>query len=126
VSTDPGAIVTAFLAEFESPNPDQARLASYFANHAVYHNIPLQPIVGRAAIAAFLANMGPFQPAGFEVKRQLVSGNVVMNERIDHFTASGRSFALPVVGVFELHDGKIAAWRDYFDLAMFQKALAGS
>ncbi len=69
--------------------------------------------------------MGPFQPAGFEVKRQAVSGNVVMNERVDRFTVGGRTIELPVMGVFELRDGLIASWRDYFDLAMFQKALAG-
>ena len=126
MSADPASVVTAFLAEFDIPNPDPARLADYFADDAVYHNIPLQPIAGRAAIAAFLANMGPFQPAGFEVTRQLAAGDVVMNERVDHFTASGRTFDLPVMGIFELRDGKIAAWRDYFDLAMFQKALAGS
>jgi limonene-1,2-epoxide hydrolase len=30
-----------------------------------------------------------------------------------------------VMGVFELRDGKIAAWRDYFDLAGFQKSMSG-
>jgi limonene-1,2-epoxide hydrolase len=25
--------------------------------------------------------------------------------------------SLPVTGVFEIEDGKIAAWRDYFDMA---------
>jgi limonene-1,2-epoxide hydrolase len=32
---------------------------------------------------------------------------------------------LPVAGVFEVRDGKIAAWRDYFDLATFTKQLGG-
>jgi limonene-1,2-epoxide hydrolase len=29
----------------------------------------------------------------------------------------GGELALPVMGVFEVRDGRIAAWRDYFDLA---------
>jgi limonene-1,2-epoxide hydrolase len=32
---------------------------------------------------------------------------------------------IPLTGVFEVKNGKIALWRDYFDLAMFQKSLAG-
>lgn len=123
---EPGEVVTAFLKEFDKPEPDARRLAAYFTEDAFYHNIPLQPITGRGAIVAFLANMGPFQPAGFEVKHQTVDGGIVMNERVDRFTAGGRIIELPVMGVFELQDGKIASWRDYFDLAMFQKALAGA
>lgn len=121
----PGEVVTAFLREFDVPDPDPARLAAYFTGDAFYHNIPMQPMTGRETIAAFLANMGPFKPAGFEVRHQLVSGNLVMNERIDRFTAGTRTIELPVMGVFELRDGLIAAWRDYFDLAMFQAALSG-
>ena len=33
----------------------------------------------------------------------------------------GKDIALPVAGVFEVRDGKIAAWRDYFDLATWQR-----
>lgn len=125
MTTGPAEVVTAFLREFDVPKPDRARLASYFTEDAFYHNIPLPPMTGRDTIATFLSNMGPFEPAGFEVKHQLASGNVVMNERIDRFTAAGRVIELPVMGVFELRDGLIVSWRDYFDLAMFQKALAG-
>ncbi len=28
------------------------------------------------------------------------------------------------MGAFELRDGKICAWRDYFDLAQFQRQMA--
>ena len=31
---------------------------------------------------------------------------------------------LPVTGVFELVDGKIAAWRDYFDMATITSAFS--
>jgi limonene-1,2-epoxide hydrolase len=36
----------------------------------------------------------------------------------------GQWLDLPVMGVFEVKDGKIAAWRDYFDAQMFEKQLA--
>lgn len=35
------------------------------------------------------------------------------------------SVELPVMGAFELSDGKISAWRDYFDMAQFQAQMAG-
>lgn len=48
-----------------------------------------------------------------------MSGNVVMNERVDTLSMGGNEVALPVMGVFEIEDGKIRAWRDYFDMAAF-------
>ena len=51
-------------------------------------------------------------------------GNTVFAERVDRIDAGGRHVDLPVVGVFELQDGKIAAWRDYFDLATYTRAMS--
>lgn len=40
----------------------------------------------------------------------------VMNERFDHVTLDGgRPAAVRICGVFEIKDGQIKAWRDYFD-----------
>jgi limonene-1,2-epoxide hydrolase len=50
-----------------------------------------------------------------EIHRQLVDGNVVMNERTDSFRMNGREMALPVCGVFEIENGMVKAWRDYYD-----------
>jgi limonene-1,2-epoxide hydrolase len=39
-----------------------------------------------------------------------------MNERFDHVTLDGgRPAAVRICGVFEIKDGQIKAWRDYFD-----------
>jgi limonene-1,2-epoxide hydrolase len=48
-----------------------------------------------------------------------VAGSVVFTERVDRFETEAGHVDMPVVGVFEMADGKIAAWRDYFDVAMF-------
>ncbi|MFN0094382.1 MAG: limonene-1,2-epoxide hydrolase family protein, partial [Dehalococcoidia bacterium] len=91
---------------------------------AVYHNIPMQPITGKATIAKALGGMsGQMKSAGWEVLHQTATGNMVMNERIDRFDVGGKSVAVRVAGVFEVRDGKIAAWRDYFDLAEFQNQM---
>jgi limonene-1,2-epoxide hydrolase len=59
----------------------------------------------------------------FQVHRQVSDGTVVMNERTDVMRRKdGGEVPLPVMGVFEVHDGKIAAWRDYFDMAAITQA----
>ncbi len=55
----------------------------------------------------------------FRVINIAANGPVVMTERVDVFTLPGRSFELPVMGTFEISDGKIKAWRDYFDINQF-------
>jgi limonene-1,2-epoxide hydrolase len=44
------------------------------------------------------------------------SGGVVFTERVDHFNSNGKTVEHYLVAVFEVNvDGKIAAWREYFD-----------
>lgn len=125
MTDDSAAIVTAFIREFDQPAPDAETLAPYFTEDALYHNVPMTPIQGRDAIATMLGGMaGTMLSSGWEVKHQVAAGNLVMNERVDRFTRNGKPIAVRVMGVFELRDGKIAAWRDYFDLAEFQSQLA--
>jgi limonene-1,2-epoxide hydrolase len=48
-----------------------------------------------------------------------------MNERTDKFRIGDAWAALPIVGMFELDgDGRIALYREYFDLGMFQQGMA--
>jgi limonene-1,2-epoxide hydrolase len=41
----------------------------------------------------------------------------VLTERTDTFTMNGKTAPLPVMGAFNIVEGKITAWRDYFDMA---------
>lgn len=125
--SSPEEIVTAFIAEWQNPRPDPAALAAFFTDDAVYHNIPAAPVTGPQAIAAvFQGFLAQVQPRGWEILRQVASGNLVMNERIDRFAIGDRIIELPVAGAFEIRDGKIAAWRDYFDMNTWLKAISGS
>ncbi len=49
----------------------------------------------------------------------------MLTERTDRFQIGEKWLELPVMGSFELADGKITAWRDYFDMAQFQSQLPG-
>ena len=61
----------------------------------------------------------------FEIVHQVIDGDLVLNERIDHIALNDNTIPLKVAGVFELRDGKIHNWRDYFDLAAFTGGMAG-
>lgn len=114
----PADLVTAFCAAWKDGTPEQ--LADYFAEDAVYHNIPMQPLIGKPAITDFLRGfIGAYGGIEFTTHHQAAVGNIVLNERTDRFTLGDKRIELPITGVFEVHDGKITAWRDYFDLAQF-------
>src|SRR5439155_20768486 len=91
---------------------------------AVNHNLPPAPATGRAPIANnFASFIRPGAPGIESLHLRLIniaaSGPVVMTERVDAFKLPGKSFELQVMGTFEVREGKISAWRDYFDMNQF-------
>jgi limonene-1,2-epoxide hydrolase len=116
-------VVRRFCAAW-SANLGAAELAAFFTDDAVYHNIPMAPVTGRDAIknniTSFIRPGAPgIEAIEFHVVNIAANGAVVMTERVDRFTMPNKSFELPVMGIFEVHDGRIKAWRDYFDLQQF-------
>jgi limonene-1,2-epoxide hydrolase len=124
MTLSPDDVVTEFCKKWASPDPEE--LAGYFTEDAVYHNIPMEAVQGREAIKVFIAGFtAAFDGIDFQIHRQVSDGNVVMNERTDTMRRKdGGEIPLPVMGVFEVADGKIAKWRDYFDLATVTNAFA--
>ena len=53
-----------------------------------------------------------------------ISSDVVVAERLDRTKAGDKSVDLPCAGVFEMENGKIKVWRDYFDLGTYLKAMS--
>ncbi|AIT79806.1 hypothetical protein JI59_08450 [Novosphingobium pentaromativorans US6-1] len=93
-------------------------IAECFSDDAVWHNMPYPPYKGREAIMGMIARfLGDVETLEFIVHHsgELAPG-IVVNERTDSFTMKdGRKVDLPVMGIFEVSDGKIRHWRDYFD-----------
>src|SRR5215218_119825 len=104
---------------------DLEAIIGAFTDDAVYHNIPLDPVHGpdaiRTTIEGFLAGTDSVE---FRVLHAAADGDVVLTERVDVFVAPERRIELPVMGTFEVRDGRIAAWRDYFDLNQFMTQLS--
>jgi limonene-1,2-epoxide hydrolase len=112
---DIDTMIREFFRAWERQDADH--VASCFTEDAVYHNIPMEPIVGKAAIREFLDQPASMPPLRIEVHHQVVSGDIVLNERTDTMTINGQEIALPICGVFEICEGQIKAWREYFDPA---------
>ena len=122
--TDNAATVRSFCGAWTRRDPTE--LTAFFTDDAVYHNIPMQPLTGREAIARFIERFAAeASSAEFEIKHLAAAGDIVFTERIDRFQQGDHSIALPVAGVFELRNGKISAWRDYFDLASWTNQARG-
>src|SRR5262249_32974722 len=107
------------------PRRSSAELAAFFTDDAVYHNIPVDPVQGRAQIQATLAQfVDVASEAEFEILAIAAIGAKVLTERVDRFVLGGKRIAIPVMGTFEVTpDGKIGAWRDYFDMQQFTRQM---
>ena len=114
--------VEVFLAALQDQDIDAA--GAVLDEHLVYQNVGFPTIRGRArAMKLFRSMEGR---ARFEVKthRIAVNGSTVLTERTDALVFGRVRLQFWVCGVFEVKDGRITLWRDYFDMFDFTKALA--
>jgi limonene-1,2-epoxide hydrolase len=119
----PIEVVRRFCAVWSNVDPDD--IAEFFTDDAVYHNIPMDPLTGRDTIKSFIAGFaGGAEQIDFRVRNIVADGDVVLTERVDVFVMPNGKVELPVMGTFEVRDGKIAAWRDYFDMNQFMDQMA--
>ena len=117
-------VVREFCAAWEAR--DQQRILDAFTDDGVYHNMPLPPAAGKDAIKALLGIiLAPASDVKFAITHIAAEGDVVLTERVDTFIMGGKTVTLPVMGAFEVRDGKIAAWRDYFDMAAWTRQTTG-
>ncbi len=109
-------VVQDFCAAASTRDPQVLR--SFFSDDIVYHNIPMEPAEGiDATMAVIDMFLGMCDALEFKVHHLASDGTTVLTERTDIFTINGKSAPLPVMGAFHVVDGKITAWRDYFDMA---------
>jgi limonene-1,2-epoxide hydrolase len=120
MTSDNAALVRTFCDAFARRDPDE--ILGFFTEDAIYHNMPMPPMTGKPAIRSVLDMfLKPAQSAEFEIVNLSESGGIVLTERIDRFDIADKKIELPVMGAFEIKDGKIAAWRDYFDMATWTR-----
>ncbi|MDT5010837.1 MAG: limonene,2-epoxide hydrolase [Mycobacterium sp.] len=114
VQTEPARVVETFLYALRDKDFDTAD--AVLDDDLVYHNVGLPIIRGRQRTMKLMRGLS--RPnAGFDVKihRIATEGNSVLTERTDAIAFGPFAPAFWVCGVFEVRDGRITLWRDYFD-----------
>ena len=105
---------------------DVEELVGYFAEDGVYHNMPAEPVAGHEALKQFIGGfIKPWTKTEWDILNITASGDTVFVERLDRTELGDVKVDLPCCGVFEMKDGKIKVWRDYFDMATYTKPLGG-
>jgi limonene-1,2-epoxide hydrolase len=119
------ALIRRFIEACVQAAPEE--FASYFTEDAIWWNAPWKPVQGRAAIRETLRRGAERMIAlPWEIRHIVADGDIVMVERVDNFLIAERRVSVPCMGIFELRDGKIATWRDYWDLKQFERQLAAT
>jgi limonene-1,2-epoxide hydrolase len=109
--------VKHFLKAMEPLDYDTA-VKSVSANCEYTNPPPIGTVHGPAGIRSVLEPFfAPTLENEFRVLRESATGALVILERLDRHRLADKWVELPVTGVFEVHDGLITYWRDYFDAA---------
>jgi limonene-1,2-epoxide hydrolase len=119
----PSEIVTAFIKAIEAKDLDSAM--ALVALDCEYDNVPMGKVYGVDEIRGILERVVDRSDlVEWVVFRQAAAGPIVFNERLDRFKIGDKLVELPVAGVFEVTDGKLTLWRDYFDLPTYRNQMA--
>lgn len=112
--TEPQAVVEAFLDSLAAG--DVASAVKLLDEDIAYTNVGLPTVTGRVEVARILKGLD--RPnSSFEVYLHSIAtnGSVVLNERTDVIQIGPVRAQFWVCGRFEVSDGLITVWRDYFD-----------
>lgn len=103
---------------------DAKELVAFFTDDGCYHNMPMEPARGRQNVEQLMAGfLSTWTKTNWEIINIASAGDVVIVERIDKTETTQGNVDLPCVGVFEMENGKIKEWRDYFDMATYSGAM---
>ena len=117
-------IIRDFIAAWSRLDP--AELAAFFADDGCYFNIPTQPVKGRENVESFIQGFtANWTETQWDLLNIVAAGDLVYTERLDRTKTKQGDVDLPCCGVFEMENGKIKEWRDYFDLNTFMQAMKG-
>ena len=112
--------IKAFIAAWSNLDVDE--LVGYFCEDGIYYNMPAQPVQGHEKLKLFIEGfIAKWTKTTWETLNIIGEGNVVIVERLDRTEVGDIKVDLPCCGVFEMEEGKIKVWRDYFDMGTYTK-----
>ncbi|KQY01302.1 limonene-1,2-epoxide hydrolase [Mycobacterium sp. Root135] len=118
-------VAETFVAHWNANRVEDA--LAMLSEDVLYDNVPYPNIIGREGVRKFYldSGVGKTLRTDWKIINIAVSGNVVLNERVDDFHhLSGAVVSLPVMGTLTIDDGQITVWRDYFDAASMEQQLS--
>jgi limonene-1,2-epoxide hydrolase len=120
----PTQVFLEYIAACEAR--DIERVMRFYTPQSTYHNIPSPMLRGPEEIRSLLQGFfGMCSAVKFDVLSIAESpAGVVLTERIDRFEIAGEWRAIPVMGAVEIQDGKLLAWREYYDSRQMESAFA--
>jgi limonene-1,2-epoxide hydrolase len=114
-------VVMAFTAAVGRKDYDSA--VKLVSDTCEYDNVPMMKVHGPKGVRAVLEPFfAPTIENEFIFLRVAADGPLLFTERLDRHLLADGWVELPVTGVWEVHDGKITLWRDYFDAQTILKA----
>jgi limonene-1,2-epoxide hydrolase len=122
VDSSPVPVVEHFMEFLRRGDLDAA--VELLAVDVVYENVGLPTVHGRERVRRLFGRAYD-DGAGFDVVIHTIcaDGASVLTERTDFLTFRKLHIQLWVCGRFDVRDGQIVLWRDYFDFLDFNKGL---
>jgi limonene-1,2-epoxide hydrolase len=122
MSSEAEQVVERMLGAYERGDLDE--MLDCFTEDAVYRAMlstpsknAMEPAEGKPAIRKMVSEWFTFMTVlGIDIHQQLSDGLRVMHERTDRAIINGREGTTPVAAVFDMENGLISAWREYFDM----------
>jgi limonene-1,2-epoxide hydrolase len=120
----PVSVVERFMALLVAGDVDRA--VELLATDVRYENVGLPTVHGRERVRRLFRAAMRQPGAGFEAYLHTISadGSSVLTERTDALKVRRLRVQLWVCGRFDVQDGQIVLWRDYFDFVNLMLALA--
>lgn len=118
----PADLVRHFLTALADGDVDGALVDVH--DDIVYTNVSLPTVRGMRRFAPIMRKLNSPR-MGFDVQFLSVAadGAVVLTERLDELRIGPLRMRFWVCGRFEVRDGQITVWRDYFDFVDFTRGL---
>lgn len=114
-------VIREFIGVWSTLDVDQ--IVEFFVEDGIYHNMPTDPVSGKDNLREFIKGfIADWTETDWEIRHVFAQGDTVIAERLDRIKLGDKSVELPCLGIFEMEDGKIKEWRDYFDLGTYMKA----
>lgn len=116
-------VVRFFSAMGETYVEMRAAFENFLADDCLWANQGLPEVRGKAQVLGFLQDFVDqvgLESVGGEVINIASAADTVLTERHERWTGKEGVVlveSLPVMGTFEIADGKIRSWRDYYDSA---------